>query len=272
MTDKKQLSVWDELRKPFPKEAVGLLPKVNCYHCTQATKVAKSALDKHCGNHKMSKCSQCNNFITEGHIHLDYVGHASVTDRLNIAAGPENWTWEPVAYDEGGLPRLDRSGNLWIKLTVKGVTRLGYGDGSGSMKELIGDALRNAAMRFGVALDLWSKEELESNLAAPENKNEKPSARPAVGSAPVKTPNPNAVSRPQVIKLQALFQELGLGGTTNRDDRLAYAMDATGNKLESLNDLTKLSANQLIERLQADVESLSDQDIEQEMDRALAAL
>ena len=49
-------------------------------------------------------------------------------------------------------------------------------------------------------------------------------------------------------------------------------MDATGNKLESLNDLTKLSANQLIERLQADVESLSDQDIEQEMDRALAAL
>ena len=30
------------------------------------------------------------------------------------------------------------------------------------MKERIGDAIRNAAMRFGVALDLWSKEELES--------------------------------------------------------------------------------------------------------------
>lgn len=96
--------------------------------------------------------------------------------------------------------------------------------------------------------------------------------RPAVGSAPVKAPDPNAVSRPQVVKLQALFQELGLGGTNNRDDRLAYAMEATGHQLDSLNDLTKLSANQLIEKLQADVESLSDQDIEQEMDKALAAL
>ena len=30
------------------------------------------------------------------------------------------------------------------------------GDGSTSSKELIGDALRNGAMRFGIALDLWT--------------------------------------------------------------------------------------------------------------------
>ena len=51
---------------------------------------------------------------------------------------------------------------MWIKLTVCGVTRLGYGDaggrkGSNAIKEIIGDALRNAGMRFGMALDLWSK-------------------------------------------------------------------------------------------------------------------
>jgi hypothetical protein len=45
------------------------------------------------------------------------------------------------------------------------VTRLGYGDSQGktggnAIKEAIGDALRNAGMRFGAALDLWHKGEL----------------------------------------------------------------------------------------------------------------
>jgi hypothetical protein len=57
---------------------------------------------------------------------------------------------------------------MWIKLTVCGVTRLGYGDAQGktggnAMKERIGDALRNAAMRFGAALDLWHKGDLHGD-------------------------------------------------------------------------------------------------------------
>ena len=56
---------------------------------------------------------------------------------------------------------------LWIKLTVGGVTRLGYGsvtpEAYDPEKQLIGDALRNAAMRFGVALDLWSKSDLQAH-------------------------------------------------------------------------------------------------------------
>jgi hypothetical protein len=51
------------------------------------------------------------------------------------------------------------NGNLWIRLTICGVTRIGVGDGK-SLKECIGDAIRNAAMRFGMALDLWAKETL----------------------------------------------------------------------------------------------------------------
>ena len=50
-------------------------------------------------------------------------------------------------------------------LTVCGVTRLGYGhaapksygDPGMREKEVIGDALRNAAMRFGAALDLCTR-------------------------------------------------------------------------------------------------------------------
>lgn len=109
-----------ELRKPFPRNVIGKLPR--------------------------------------GGTQLDYVGHAAVTDRL-LAIDP-NWNWEPLAVTETGLPALDGKHNLWIKLTVCGVTRIGVGDGN-SAKELIGDAIRNAAMRFGVALDLWSKDELE---------------------------------------------------------------------------------------------------------------
>lgn len=171
---------WKELRKAFPKGVVGKLPRVICRACSETQ-------TRDCAQHHKSKCGECGNYITTAHIHLDYVGHAAVTDRLNETVGPENWTWEPLALDETGLPALDRKGNLWIRLTVLGVTRLGYGDGSDSIKELIGDALRNAAMRFGVALDLWTKEELESTLEDPSLKNDKPSnraSRPAVGSTP----------------------------------------------------------------------------------------
>lgn len=115
-----------QLREPFPREVVGRLPK--------------------------------------GGAMLDYVGHAAVTDRL-LSVDPE-WTWEPMGYTPTGLPALDDQGNLWIRLTIHGHTRLGVGDGR-SMKEKIGDAIRNGAMRFGVALDLWTKDELESGGSRP---------------------------------------------------------------------------------------------------------
>jgi hypothetical protein len=69
-----------------------------------------------------------------------------------------------MAQGPNGEPLLT-NGGLWIELTVCGVTRPGFGDdGNGKgMKEVIGDAIRNAAMRFGVALDLWAKEDLHAS-------------------------------------------------------------------------------------------------------------
>lgn len=92
---------------------------------------------------------------------LSYIGHAALTDRL-LQADPD-WTWEPVANPASiGLPVAGTGVEMWIKLTIDGTTRYGYGDAPGkkggdAIKEAIGDALRNAAMRFGVALDLWHK-------------------------------------------------------------------------------------------------------------------
>lgn len=135
------------LRKPFPAHQISKLPK-------------PYKKDSPKGN-----CPECGGYHGLPAMHLDYVGHAALTDRL-LDADP-SWTWEPLAVGEDGLPRLDGNGGLWIRLTVCGVTRIGYGDADGktgpaAMKERIGDALRNAAMRFGAALDLWHKGELHA--------------------------------------------------------------------------------------------------------------
>ena len=136
-----------KLREPFPENQISKLPKPY-----------KSDSPK--GN-----CKECGGYHGLPAVHLKYVGHAALTDRL-LDTDPA-WTWEPLALKDG-LPSFDESGGLWIKLTVCGITRLGYGhaakkvymDPGAREKEVIGDALRNAAMRFGAALDLWHKGEL----------------------------------------------------------------------------------------------------------------
>tara|TARA_R110000868_G_C10835031_1_gene759657 strand:+ start:25 stop:888 length:864 start_codon:yes stop_codon:yes gene_type:complete len=142
------------LRAAFPPHQVSKLPKE-----TRAQIDARKA-DR---NLMVWKCEECGGAHHKNAVHLDYVGHAALTDRLldvDIC-----WSWEPLAFGPDGLPALDRNGGLWIKLTVQGVTRLGYGgadgkQGTDAIKEIIGDALRNAAMRFGAALDLWHKGDL----------------------------------------------------------------------------------------------------------------
>lgn len=135
---------------------------------------------------------------------LDYVGHAAVTARL-LEVDPE-WNWEPVAFTDTGLPRFSCDANghlvgLWIRLTVCGVTRLGFGSVApgafDAEKQLIGDALRNAAMRFGVALDLWAKADLLGDYSGVAQSDERgaPKARNAGSSPAPGTNSPRAVNR-----------------------------------------------------------------------------
>jgi hypothetical protein len=108
--------------------------------------------------------------LPKGGTTLDYVGHGAVTDRL-LEVDPE-WNWEPLMFDSSGMPAFVYDDDLhpialWIRLTVGGVTRLGVGTCPAKQfdaeKVLIGDALRNAAMRFGVALDLWIRGQAEDD-------------------------------------------------------------------------------------------------------------
>ena len=147
------------LRRPFEPNHISKLPKP-----TKAQTDAVKADFK-----KGIRCQLCGSWHHPDVVHLDYVGHAALTDRL-LDADPM-WTWEPCAFNDQGLPAFDGTGGLWIRLTVCGVTRLGYGhaaakpgqDPGAREKEVIGDALRNAAMRFGAALDLWHKGDLHAD-------------------------------------------------------------------------------------------------------------
>lgn len=170
MSDTPTVEQLAALRAPFAPEVVGKLPRTTCKKCSNSpTRV--------CSEHQKRECPRCKNYMTSAHIDLDYVGHAHVTDRL-LSVDPA-WSWEPVAWTDDGLPRVANEGGrlvLWIKLTVLGVTRLGVGTTQASKpepeKELIGDALRNAAMRFGVALDLWAKGDLHAPEDEPAAKGE----------------------------------------------------------------------------------------------------
>lgn len=141
------------MRTEFPSHQISKLPKPT-----------KAQTDEVKADYKKGvRCDICGGWHHPKVVHLDYVGHAALTDRL-LDVDPA-WNWEPFALDDNGLPAIDKDGGLWIRLTIGGVTRPGYGDAQGktggdAMKERIGDALRNAAMRFGAALDLWHKGDL----------------------------------------------------------------------------------------------------------------
>lgn len=209
------------LRAEFPKSAIGKLPK-------------PTQRDAQRGN-----CKECGGYHGLPAVHLDYVGHAACTDRL-LQVDPE-WTWEPLALDEHGLPALDRAGNMWIRLTVAGVTRIGVGDGK-SAKECIGDAIRNAAMRFGVALDLWAKEDLH---AMDEARNDEPAPQPRKQAQP-KRDTGEAISDRQVGAIKGAMRERGI---EDRDQQLAGIAKVIGREVGSTKDLTKAEGSRVLDSL-----------------------
>jgi hypothetical protein len=184
------------LRVDFPEHQISQLPKPTKKR-DEMEKLPKAT------------CKVCGGYhATSNVIHLSYVGHAALTDRL-LDADP-SWSWEPLASDAAGLPLIDKDGGMWIKLTVAGVTRLGYGDAQGktggdAMKERIGDALRNAAMRFGAALDLWHKGDLHLDPDADPEADKRKQAAKEKGQQ--SEPVPELVE-PSTARLD-LYNELG---------------------------------------------------------------
>lgn len=267
-----------KLRAPFEPQDVGKLPRVTCPACSR----------KNCQQHKKSTCKTCGAYISEKHIHLDYVGHAAVTNRL-LAVDPD-WNWEPMSFTDDGLPAVDKNAGMWIKLTVCGTTRLGYGHpdgkaGGDAIKETIGDAIRNAAMRFGVAIDLWHKGTLSGAVypTCDTYQDSTPAARqlqsadpPADDDSPAEPKQPTVIRRtsakgvnhdwskppsndgapaeqavgdlasPQQVRLMSsLFSGKGM----DEDEIDALILEASGSRTTSRLELTKREASALIDQL-----------------------
>lgn len=102
--------------------------------------------------------------LPRGGTTLDYLGHADTTLAL-INVDPE-WRFDLGWNTAAGPvdPFVMGKAVLLAEMTVLGVTRPCVGtipDASVSreaaLKELVSDAIRNGAMRFGIATGLWSK-------------------------------------------------------------------------------------------------------------------
>jgi hypothetical protein len=146
---------------------------------TEASKALREAFDKY-----RTPDPSIVDQLPRGGTTLSYVGHAECTAVL-ITIDPL-WSWEPRAWDEetGGPKVYQRGGHLmmWGYLTLLGKTMPCVGTAVAKKaeitdveKELIGDLLRNGAMRFGIFVDLWAKDHPEADLPP-----ERSVARPAV--------------------------------------------------------------------------------------------
>ena len=134
---------------------------------------------------------------------LSYVSHADIT-RILIEVDPL-WSWQPIEWVNGRPAIHVENGiaTMWGTLTLLGKSMIGVGsvraDKQDHEKEVVGDFLRNAAMRFGIAISLWSKQDWSDNTtitslpAAQARRAEE--AKPYVGNHPAK-----GVSSPKVVR------------------------------------------------------------------------
>jgi hypothetical protein len=155
--------------------------------------------------------------LPRGGTSLDFVGHADVTKML-LEISTE-WTWEPVAFDNDGLPAYRVENGMahmagWM--TIHGVRRLGIGSVQASkpdlLKELVSDFIRNAAMRFGVCLALWTKQEWESDDAPAKAQVGSKAAVPKVAKVetPAEPEADKALTQSQVKQFVDACDKIGL--------------------------------------------------------------
>lgn len=212
-----QLESLKKLREPFSPHLISRLPKPTRAQTDAVKQNWQSGI----------RCNECGGWHHPDVVHLDYVGHAALTDRL-LDVDPL-WSWKPV-----GELSLDKNNGLWIELTISGLSRLGYGHAEGkaggdAIKEVIGDAIRNAAMRFGAALDLWHKGDLHKSDAGELVASE-------ASSKPVQNKDPEIercdLVANQLVELLEIGDEDEIGRIclelTNEDKEIMFRARAKG--------------------------------------------
>lgn len=157
---------WDKLTSPFPVSWIEKLPKQLSREDRRRGKCEANGE----GRFLSADGVFCGGYHARA-VHLDYIGHAGITMRLNEVCTPAGWRWKPMVKNVDSTPHIPRD-EFWIWLEIKDpetgkwIRKQGVGDDyRNSSKQAIGDALRNAAMRFGIGTYLWSKSEHAAELA-----------------------------------------------------------------------------------------------------------
>lgn len=160
--------VWRQLREPFAADQIGKLPKWGKDTPPQS---------------EWAYCQVCKQKAPPQHGHVDFVGHAMVTNRLNQVVGTDGWSYtrpERVHDDRGKL--LAVLSEMTVLGHTKGVEVGGpaasattYAD---QLKTALSDYICRAAMRFGIALEQWSKQELEAAGHQARQDADQPAAAP----------------------------------------------------------------------------------------------
>ena len=139
--------------------------------------------------------------IPRNGINLAYVSHADIT-KILIEIDP-NWNWQPVAWDNGrpAIHVENGTATMWATLTLLGKSLLGVGsvraDKQDLDKELIGDFLRNASMRFGIALSLWSKQDWSDNTTFVRS----PEVQRSIKNHPASQPDEREITPAEVAEI-----------------------------------------------------------------------
>lgn len=165
--------------------------------------------------------------LPKGGTKLDFVGHADIT-RILIEIDPY-WSWEPCGWKDGRPAIHIENGNatMWGWLTIHGKELLGVGSARADKidyeKELIGDFLRNSAMRYGIALNLWTKNQW-ADLDQPRAEQPKPAPKvqPQVTDDPLTEEQVSAMNKAAVdagISPISIYTKAGVrfGGGTQKD-------------------------------------------------------
>ena len=155
--------------------------------------------------------------LPKGGTQLDFVGHADIT-RILIEIDP-HWRLVPIAWDNGrpAMNIINDMATMWFELTLLGTSRLAIGSAKSNApdldKVLYGDALRNGAMRFGISLNLWTKNEWEDLDHNPTPVKARPSAPTSAPEQAPKQSKPKTmtpVSEAQINQFNAACEAKGI--------------------------------------------------------------
>ena len=200
--------------------------------------------------------------IPRNGVNLSYVSHSEIT-RILISVDAM-WSWEPIEWINGRPAIHIENGmaTMWGKMTLLGKSMICVGsaraDKADYEKELIGDLLRNGSMRYGIALNLWSKQDSGSGgvsvqtitksfpgatvvnaPAQPQQASNASVARPAAKQASAGNP----VSEKQVFLINKLAKDNAI------TDVPGFATNIVGRVVASAKDMNSREASQVIDAL-----------------------